>query len=47
MRKETKAKFNGYMTRLGEIYGVQPHEFTDSKVEIEPSAAQNWKAKFS
>lgn len=45
MRKETKVKFNGYMTRLGEIYGVQPHEFTDSKVEIEPSAAQKLESK--
>ncbi|WP_148449479.1 P2 family phage major capsid protein, partial [Providencia rustigianii] len=45
MRKETKVKFNGYMTRLGEIYGVQPQEFAASKVEITPSAAQKLETK--
>ncbi|WP_265693750.1 phage major capsid protein, P2 family [Providencia rustigianii] len=45
MRKETKVKFNGYMTRLGEIYGVQPQEFAASKVEITPSAAQKLESK--
>lgn len=45
MRKETRFKFNGYLTRLGEIYGVQPREFAESKVEISPAAAQKLETK--
>ncbi len=45
MRKETRFKFNGYMTRLGQIYGVGPQEFAASKVEITPSAAQKLESK--
>lgn len=45
MRKETKVKFNGYMTQLGHIYGVEPQEFATSKVEITPSAAQKLESK--
>ncbi|MEY0512935.1 phage major capsid protein, P2 family [Providencia manganoxydans] len=45
MRKETRIKFNGYLTRLGQIYGVEPQLFASSKVEIEPSAAQKLESK--
>ncbi|MEQ1968670.1 phage major capsid protein, P2 family [Xenorhabdus nematophila] len=45
MRKETRFKFNNYLTRLGELYGVEPATFTTSKVEIEPSAAQKLESK--
>lgn len=45
MRKETRIKFNGYLTRLGQIYGVEPMMFATSKVEIEPSAAQKLESK--
>ncbi|QBY46935.1 phage major capsid protein, P2 family (plasmid) [Arsenophonus nasoniae] len=39
MRKETKFKFNQYLSRLGEIYHVSPQDFS-GKVNIEPSKAQ-------
>lgn len=40
MKKETRFKFNAYLTQLGKIYGVSAQEFSDTKVQIEPSAAQ-------
>lgn len=45
MRKETRIKFNGYLTRLGQLYGVEPMDFTTSKVEVTPAAAQTLETK--
>ncbi|WP_063654001.1 phage major capsid protein, P2 family [Candidatus Arsenophonus triatominarum] len=39
MRKETKFKFDQYLSRLGEIYHVSPQDFA-GKVNIEPSKVQ-------
>ncbi|CDG86503.1 phage major capsid protein, P2 family [Xenorhabdus bovienii] len=39
MKNETRFKFNAYMTRLGEIHGVEASAFS-GKVQIEPSVAQ-------
>lgn len=40
MKKETRFKFNAYLTQLGKIYGVSAQAFNDTQVQIEPSAAQ-------
>ena len=45
MRKETRIKFNGFLTQLGQIYNVEPIMFATTKVEIEPSAAQKLESK--
>uniref|UniRef100_A0A3B0M4M2 Uncharacterized protein n=1 Tax=Arsenophonus endosymbiont of Trialeurodes vaporariorum TaxID=235567 RepID=A0A3B0M4M2_9GAMM len=45
MRKETRIQFNAYLTRLGELYGVEPMEFATTKVDIEPAKAQQLESK--
>ncbi|WP_240042899.1 phage major capsid protein, P2 family [Photorhabdus luminescens] len=39
MKNETRLKFNAYLTRLGEIHGVEASAFS-GKVQVEPSVAQ-------
>ncbi|MDE9459335.1 phage major capsid protein, P2 family [Xenorhabdus bovienii] len=39
MKNQTRFKFNAYMTRLGEIHGVEASAFS-GKVQVEPSVAQ-------
>ncbi|MBD2783796.1 phage major capsid protein, P2 family [Xenorhabdus sp. DI] len=39
MKNETRFKFNAYLTRLGEIHGVEAGAFS-GKVEVQPSVAQ-------
>ncbi|PHM65690.1 phage capsid protein [Xenorhabdus stockiae] len=39
MKNQTRHQFNAYLTRLGEIYGVEASAFS-GKVEVQPSVAQ-------
>lgn len=39
MKKDTRFKFNAYLTRLGQVYGVEVQDFS-GKVPVEPSVAQ-------
>ncbi|PVF83553.1 phage major capsid, P2 family domain protein [Proteus mirabilis] len=47
MKKETRFKFNAYLTQLGKIYGVSAQAFSDTKVQLNRLPRKRWKPIFS